>query len=66
VRVNHEAYLNGCLNRHDDFRNIGEMTKPEVREAFRETVANQVPFYGEYMIQKDNGEWHFNNEYINT
>jgi cyclic pyranopterin phosphate synthase len=42
------------------------MTKPEIREAFRETVANRVPFYGEYMIQKDNGEWHFNNEYINT
>ena len=59
VRVTREGYLKGCPNRDDDLRSMGEMTKPEIREALRETVANQVPFYGECMIE-NNGEWHFN------
>ena len=66
VRVTHEGYLKGCLNRNDDLRSMGEMTKPEIREAFRETVANRVPYYGEYMIQDDDGEWVFNEEYIDA
>jgi cyclic pyranopterin phosphate synthase len=64
VRVTHEGYLKGCLNRNDDLRSMGEMTEPEIREAFRETVANRVPYYGEYMIQDDDGEWTINEEYI--
>ena len=63
VRVTHEGYLKGCLNRNDDLRPMGEMTKPEIREAFREVVANRVPYYGEYMIRDDEGEWVFNEEY---
>ena len=63
VRVTHEGYLKGCLNRNDDLKSMGEMSKPEIREAFRETVAERVPYYGEYMIQED-GEWVFNEEYI--
>ena len=66
VRVTHEGYLKGCLNRNDDLRSMGEMTKPEIREAFRETVDNRVPYYGEYMIQDDDGEWTFNEEYIDA
>ena len=64
VRVTHEGYLKGCLNRNDDLRSMGEMTKPEIREAFRETVTNRVPYYGEYMVRDDDGEWRFNEEYI--
>ena len=64
VRVTHNGYLKGCLNRNDDLRSMGEMTKPEIREAFRETVANRVPYYGEYMIRNGNGEWELNDEYI--
>jgi cyclic pyranopterin phosphate synthase len=64
VRVTHEGYLKGCLNRNDDLRSMGEMTKPEIREAFRETVDNRVPYYGEYMVRDDDGEWRFNEEYI--
>jgi len=64
VRVTHEGYLKGCLNRNDDLRSMGEMTKPEIRETFRETVANRVPYYGEYMIKNDDGEWEINEEYI--
>jgi cyclic pyranopterin phosphate synthase len=64
VRVTHEGYLKGCLNRNDDLRSMGEMTKPEIREAFRETVDNRVPYYGEYMIRDENGEWVFNEDYI--
>jgi len=64
VRVTHEGYLKGCLNRNDDLRSMGEMTKPEIRETFEETVANRVPYYGEYMIKNDEGEWEINEEYI--
>jgi len=63
VRVTHEGYLKGCLNRNDDLNSMGEMTKPEIREAFRETVAERVPYYGEYMIRED-GEWVLNERYL--
>jgi cyclic pyranopterin phosphate synthase len=44
---------------------MGEMSKPEIRETFRETVEERVPYYGEYMIRDDDdGEWRFNEEYI--
>jgi cyclic pyranopterin phosphate synthase len=45
---------------------MGEMTKSEIRAAFHETVDNRVPYYGEYMIQDDDGEWTFNEEYIDA
>ncbi|RQG95989.1 GTP 3',8-cyclase MoaA [Natrarchaeobius chitinivorans] len=64
VRVTHEGYLKGCLNRNDDLRPMGEMTKPEIREAFREVVANRVPYYGEYMVRNGDGEWELNDEYL--
>jgi cyclic pyranopterin phosphate synthase len=63
VRVTHEGYLKGCLNRNDDLKSMGEMSKSEIRAAFRETVDERVPYYGEYMVQED-GEWVFNEEYI--
>lgn len=64
VRVTHEGYLKGCLNRNDDLKSMGEMSKPEIREAFREVVESRVPYYGEYMVQDDDGEWVINEEYI--
>ncbi|MFH5798518.1 GTP 3',8-cyclase MoaA [Haladaptatus sp. CMAA 1911] len=64
VRVTHEGFLKGCLNRNDDLRPMGEMTKSEIRSAFRETVANRVPYYGEYMVRNDDGEWEINDRYI--
>jgi len=64
VRVTHEGYLKGCLNRNDDLRSMGEMTGDEIREAFREVVANRVPYYGEYVVQNDEGEWEINEEYV--
>jgi len=66
VRVTHEGYLKGCLNRNDDLRSMGEMTREEISETFRETVANRVPFYGEYMVQNDDGEWVVNDKYLST
>ncbi|MFC6718844.1 GTP 3',8-cyclase MoaA [Natrialbaceae archaeon GCM10025810] len=66
VRVTHEGYLKGCLNRNDDLKSMGEMTKPEIREAFREVVANRVPYYGEYMVRNGDGEWEINDEYVDT
>ena len=65
VRVTHEGYLKGCLNRNDDLRSMGAMSKAEIRETFRETVANRVPYYGEYMVKED-GEWVVNDEYIDA
>ena len=64
VRVTHEGYLKGCLNRNDDLRSMGEMTEAEIREAFREVVHNRVPYYGEYMVKDDAGEWVINEEYL--
>ena len=64
VRVTHEGYLKGCLNRNDDLRSMGEMTTEEIRETFRETVANRVPYYGEYMVRGEDGEWEINDEYV--
>ncbi len=64
VRVTHDGKLKGCLNRTDDLRSMGEMAKAEIRETFRETVANRVPYYGEYMVQDDEGEWVMNEEYM--
>jgi cyclic pyranopterin phosphate synthase len=66
VRVTHDGYLKGCLNRNDDLRSMGEMTKDEIRETYRETVANRVPFYGEYMIRNGDGEWEVNDDYIDA
>jgi len=64
VRVTHEGYLKGCLNRTDDLRSMGEMSRDEIRETFRETVANRVPYYGEYMVRNDDGEWIVNDAYL--
>ncbi|RRJ28191.1 GTP 3',8-cyclase MoaA [Halocatena pleomorpha] len=65
VRVTHNGYLKGCLNRNDDLKPMGEMTKPEIRTAFRDVVNDRVPYYGEYMI-KDDEKWVLNEEYIDT
>ncbi|MCU4925494.1 GTP 3',8-cyclase MoaA [Halobacteria archaeon AArc-dxtr1] len=64
VRVTHDGYLKGCLNRNDDLKPMGQMTKSEIRTAFREVVANRVPFYGEYMVQNADGEWEVNEAYL--
>ena len=63
VRVTHEGYLKGCLNRNDDLRSMGEMSRAEIREALQEVVHNRVPYYGEYMVKED-GEWVINEAYI--
>jgi cyclic pyranopterin phosphate synthase len=42
---------------------MGEMTRDEIRETFEETVANRVPYYGEYLVEED-GEWVLNDAYV--
>lgn len=64
VRVTHDGYLKGCLNRNDDLRSMGGMSREEIRTAFRETVADRVPYYGEYMVKNDAGEWEVNDKYL--
>ncbi|MFW5973754.1 MAG: GTP 3',8-cyclase MoaA [Natrialbaceae archaeon] len=64
VRVTHRGYLKGCLNRNDDLRSMGEMSREEIRETFRAVVDNRVPYYGEYLIEGDDGEWELNEKYI--
>ncbi|KAB1198825.1 MULTISPECIES: GTP 3',8-cyclase MoaA [Haloferax] len=64
VRVTHSGYLKGCLNRNDDLRPMGEMTRDEIRETYEAVVANRVPYYGEYMVRDDEGGWVVNEEYI--
>jgi cyclic pyranopterin phosphate synthase len=63
VRVTHDGKFKGCLNRHDDHRSMGGLSREEIRAAFEETVANRVPYYGEYMVERD-GEWVVNEEYL--
>jgi len=63
VRLTHDGYLKGCLNRNDDLRAIGT-TKGKMREALEETVAERVPYYGEYMIKDADGEWTVNEKYL--
>jgi cyclic pyranopterin phosphate synthase len=43
---------------------MGEMTKAEIRQAFRETVENRVPYYGEYMVRDGDGGWEVNDDYV--
>ncbi|WP_160133884.1 GTP 3',8-cyclase MoaA [Halococcus salsus] len=64
VRVTHEGYLKGCLNRNDDLKSMGEMNRDEIREAFREVVDSRVPYYGEYMVRDGNGGWTVNEKYL--
>ena len=64
VRVTHEGYLKGCLNRNDDLKSMGEMSRDEIREAFRTVVENRVPYYGEYMVRDGDGGWTVNEKYL--
>ena len=64
VRVTHDGKLKGCLNRNDDLRPMGGMTRAEIRAAFREVVANRVPYYGEYMVRDGDGGWEINDDYL--
>jgi cyclic pyranopterin phosphate synthase len=65
VRVTHDGQFKGCLNRLDDHRPMGDLSRAEIREAFRETVAGRVPYYGEYMVE-EGGEWVVNDEYVDA
>ena len=66
VRVTHEGHLKGCLNRNDDLRSMGEMTRADIAETFEAVVANRVPYYGEYLIENDEGEYELNEKYLGT
>jgi len=63
VRVTHDGQFKGCLNRHDDHRSTGDMSREEIRAAFEATVVNRVPFYGEYMVE-EGGEWARNEHHV--
>ncbi|WP_435115106.1 GTP 3',8-cyclase MoaA [Halolamina sp. C58] len=66
VRVTHEGYLKGCLNRNDDLQSMGEMSREEIRETFEQVVAERVPYYGEYLVENDRGEYEINEKYISA
>jgi len=63
VRVTHDGSLKGCLNR-PRVHPMGGMSRPEIRAAFREVVDDRVPYYGEYMVENDDGEWVVDEEYV--
>ena len=64
VRVTHDGQFKGCLNRHDDHRGMGGMSRAEIREAYRETVTNRVPYYGEYLVRDETDGWAQNEDYL--
>ena len=49
IRVTHKGELKGCLNRNDDLIPTRELNLDELRDAFRQVVANRVPYYGAYV-----------------
>jgi len=65
VRVTPDGQFKGCLNRTDDYVSTGGLSRPEIREAFCETVAQRVPYYGEYMVERD-GEWVLDEAYLDA
>jgi len=65
VRLAHDGYLKGCLNRNDDLVDVGT-TKESMREAFRKTVDERVPYYGEYMVETEEGGWELNEKYLDS
>ena len=66
VRVTHDGYLKGCLNRNDDLKSMGDCTREEIREALERTVAERVPYYGEYMVPDGDGGWNVNERYLDS
>jgi cyclic pyranopterin phosphate synthase len=66
VRVTHDGYLKGCLNRNDDLRSLGDRSRKAIDAALRETVDKRVPYYGEYMVEDGDGEWVMNPEYLDA
>jgi len=66
IRVTHEGELKGCLNRNDDLVPTDGASDTELRDAFGSVVDSRVPYYGEYMVQNEEGEWVRNPEYVET
>ncbi|MFB6163515.1 MAG: GTP 3',8-cyclase MoaA [Halococcoides sp.] len=62
VRVTHDGYLKGCLNRNDDLQSLGDRSRAAMETALEATVEARVPYYGEYLIERDS-EWVPNPEY---
>jgi GTP 3',8-cyclase len=49
IRVTHQGELKGCLNRNDDLLPTRGLDDRQLRDAFREVVAQRVPYYGGYV-----------------
>jgi GTP 3',8-cyclase len=49
IRITHKGELKGCLNRNDDLIPTRGLEDKELRAAFREVVAQRVPYYGGYV-----------------
>ncbi len=63
LRVTHDGKLKGCLNRNNGLIPLDSDKDKNIREKFYEVVENRVPYYGEYMIKNEKGEWMKNPEY---
>lgn len=66
VRVTPDGHLMGCLNQPDNRVSLGDCSREEIRTAFETVVAERVPYYGEYKIKSDTGEWVLNPEYADV
>jgi cyclic pyranopterin phosphate synthase len=49
IRVTHRGELKGCLNRNDDLIPTRGLNDDELRAAYREVVAQRVPYYGGFV-----------------
>jgi cyclic pyranopterin phosphate synthase len=66
LRVTHEGEIKGCLNRNDDLVPTEGASDAELRDAFEKVVDSRVPYYGEYMVKNEEGEWVRNPDYVET
>ncbi len=66
IRITHDGKLKSCLNRNDDLIPTDETDDEELRSKFTELASKRVPYYGEYMIKNEKGEWMKNPEYIDN
>ncbi|MFB6282700.1 MAG: GTP 3',8-cyclase MoaA [Halobacteria archaeon] len=64
LRVTHDGKLKGCLNRGDNLVPTDDVdTREGLKRKFEKVVDERVPYYGEYMIRDEDGNWKKNPEY---
>lgn len=65
LRITPEGDIKGCLNRPSR-HSMDDLTKPEIRDTIKRAVAERVPYYGEYLVESEDGDWEINPRYLES